>query len=177
MSRIGKLPIQIPSGVTITVDTDVITVVGPKGQLVVPHLSDVTVALEDGFAVTTRNNEERIAKAQHGLQRALLFNAVVGVTEAFEKKLEVNGVGFRVTGGGRQIDMALGFSHPVQYIAREGIELEVNKMEITVKGIDKQMVGQTAAEIRSLKKPEPYKGKGIKYADEVLLRKAGKAGK
>ncbi len=177
MSRIGKLPIQVPSGVTITVDTDVITVVGPKGQLVVPHLSDVTVKLEDGFAVTTRNNEERIAKAQHGLQRALLNNAVEGVTKAFEKKLEVNGVGFRVTGGGSVIDMALGFSHPVQYTARPGIELEVNKMEITVKGIDKQMVGQTAAEIRSLKKPEPYKGKGIKYADEVLLRKAGKAGK
>ncbi|MDB5181099.1 MAG: hypothetical protein JWO54_862 [Candidatus Saccharibacteria bacterium] len=177
MSRIGKLPIQIPSGVTITVDTDVLTVVGPKGQLVVPHMSDVTVALEDGFAITTRNNEERIAKAQHGLQRALLFNAVVGVTEAFEKKLEVNGVGFRVTGGGSVIDMALGFSHPVKYTARPGIELEVNKMEITVKGIDKQLVGQTAAEIRSLKKPEPYKGKGIKYADEVLLRKAGKAGK
>ena len=177
MSRIGKLPIQIPSGVTITVDTDVLTVVGPKGQLTVPHLSDVTVALEDGFAVTTRNNEERIAKAQHGLQRALLFNAVEGVTKAFEKKLEVNGVGFRVTGGGSVIDMALGFSHPVQYTARPGIELEVNKMEITVKGIDKQLVGQTAAEIRSLKKPEPYKGKGIKYADEVLLRKAGKAGK
>ena len=177
MSRIGKLPIQIPSGVTITVDTDVLTVVGPKGQLVVPHLSDVTVALEDGFAITTRNNEERIAKAQHGLQRALLFNAVVGVTEAFEKKLQVNGVGFRVNGGGREIDMALGFSHPVKYTAREGIELEVNKMEITVKGIDKQLVGQTAAEIRSLKKPEPYKGKGIKYADEVILRKAGKAGK
>jgi large subunit ribosomal protein L6 len=177
MSRIGKLPIQIPSGVTITVDTDVLTVVGPKGQLEVPHLSDVTVALEDGFAVTTRNNEERVAKAQHGLQRALLFNAVVGVTDAFEKKLEVNGVGFRVSGGGNTIDMALGFSHPVQYVARPGIELEVNKMEITVRGIDKQKVGQTAAEIRSLKKPEPYKGKGIKYADEVILRKAGKAGK
>jgi large subunit ribosomal protein L6 len=177
MSRIGKLPIQIPSGVTITVADDAITVVGPKGQLVVPHLSDVTVKLEDGFAVTTRNNEERIAKAQHGLQRALLFNAVVGVTEAFEKKLEVNGVGFRVNGGGQEIEMALGFSHPVKYKARDGVQLEVNKMEITVKGIDKQLVGQTAAEIRSLKKPEPYKGKGIKYADEVILRKAGKAGK
>ena len=177
MSRIGKLPIQIPSGVTITVDTDAITVVGPKGQLVVPHLSDVTVALEDGFAVTTRNNEERVAKAQHGLQRALLFNAVVGVTEAFEKKLEVNGVGFRVEGGGKEINMALGFSHPVKYVAKDGVSLEVNKMEITVSGIDKQAVGQTAAEIRSLKKPEPYKGKGIKYADEVIIRKAGKAGK
>ena len=177
MSRIGKLPIQIPSGVTITVADDAITVVGPKGQLTVPHLSDVTVAVEDGNAVVTRKNDERIAKAQHGLQRALLNNAVVGVTEAFEKKLEVNGVGFRVEGGGREINMALGFSHPVKYVARDGINLEVNKMEITVSGIDKQMVGQTAAEIRSLKKPEPYKGKGIKYADEVILRKAGKAGK
>ena len=177
MSRIGKLPIQIPSGVTITVDTDVITVVGPKGQLVVPHLSDVTVSVEEGNIIVVRKDDERIAKAQHGLQRALLNNAVDGVTKAFEKKLEVNGVGYRVTGGGQVIDMALGFSHPVQYTAREGVNLEVNKMEITVSGIDKQLVGQTAAEIRSLKKPEPYKGKGIKYADEVILRKAGKAGK
>jgi large subunit ribosomal protein L6 len=177
MSRIGKLPVQIPSGVTITVADDAITVEGPKGKLVVPHLSDVTVSLEDGNAIVTRKDDERIAKAQHGLQRALLNNAVVGVTEAFEKKLEVNGVGFRVEGGGQEITMALGFSHPVKYKAREGVTLEVNKMEITVKGIDKQAVGQTAAEIRSLKKPEPYKGKGIKYADEVILRKAGKAGK
>ncbi len=127
--------------------------------------------------MAVRGGDERIAKAQHGLQRALLNNAVVGVTEAFEKKLEVNGVGFRVEGGGQEITMALGFSHPVKYKARDGVQLEVNKMEITVKGIDKQMVGQTAAEIRALKKPEPYKGKGIKYADEVILRKAGKAGK
>jgi len=177
MSRIGKLPIQIPSGVIITVADDAITVVGPKGQLVVPHLSDVVVSQEDGNAIVTRNNDERIARAQHGLQRALLNNAVQGVTEGFEKKLEVNGVGFRVNGGGQEIDMALGFSHQVKYKARDGVSLEVNKMEITVKGIDKQLVGQTAAEIRSLKKPEPYKGKGIKYADEVILRKAGKAGK
>lgn len=177
MSRIGKLPIQIPSGVTITVGDDSITVVGPKGQLVVPHLSDVTVTLEDGNAIVTRKDDERIAKAQHGLQRALLNNAVVGVTAGFEKKLEVNGVGFRVNGGGQEIDMALGFSHPVKYRAPEGVQLTVNKMEITVNGIDKQLVGQSAAEIRALKKPEPYKGKGIKYADEVILRKAGKTGK
>ena len=177
MSRIGKLPIQIPSGVTITVDDDVITVVGPKGQLVVPHLSDVTVTLEDGKVIVTRKDDERIAKAQHGLQRALLNNAVDGVTKAFEKKLEVNGVGFRVNGGGQEIEMSLGFSHPVSYKAPSGIQLTVNKMEITVSGIDKQLVGQVAAEIRALKKPEPYKGKGIKYADEVILRKAGKAGK
>ena len=177
MSRIGKLPIEIPSGVTITVDSDVINVEGPKGKLVVPHLSDVTVALEDGSAVVTRKSDEKIAKSQHGLQRALLNNAVVGVTSGFEKKLEVNGVGFRVAGGGQEIEMQLGFSHPVKYKAQDGVTLTVNKMEIVVNGIDKQAVGQVAAEIRALKKPEPYKGKGIKYSDEVILRKAGKAGK
>ncbi len=177
MSRIGKLPIQIPSGVTITVDSDVITVKGAKGELTVPHLSDVTVSVDDGVATVTRKDDQKIAKAQHGLQRALLNNAVVGVTEGFEKKLEVNGVGFRVNGGGQEIEMSLGFSHPVKYKAQDGVTLTVNKMEITVNGIDKQKVGQTAAEIRSLKKPEPYKGKGIKYADETILRKAGKAGK
>lgn len=177
MSRIGKLPIEIPSGVTITVDSDVITVKGAKGELTVPHLSDVTVAVEDNTATVTRKDDERIAKAQHGLQRALLNNAVVGVTKGFEKKLEVNGVGFRVNGGGQEIEMSLGFSHPVKYKAPEGVQLTVEKMSITVNGIDKQQVGQTAAEIRALKKPEPYKGKGIKYADEVILRKAGKAGK
>lgn len=177
MSRIGKLPIEVPSGVTITVDSDAISVKGAKGELTVPHLSDVTVAVEDGKATVARKDDERIAKAQHGLQRSLLNNAVVGVTKGFEKKLEINGVGFRVSGGGQEIEMLLGFSHPVKYRAPEGIQLTVNKMEITVAGIDKQAVGQVAAEIRALKKPEPYKGKGIKYADEVILRKAGKTGK
>jgi large subunit ribosomal protein L6 len=177
MSRIGKLPIEIPSGVTITVDSDVITVNGSKGQLTVPHLSDVTVALEGTQAIVTRKDDEKVAKAQHGLQRSLLNNAVEGVTKEFEKKLEVNGVGFRVGGGGQAIEMQLGFSHPVKYEAPAGVKLTVDKMTITVSGIDKQQVGQIAAEIRALKKPEPYKGKGIKYADEVVLRKAGKAGK
>lgn len=177
MSRIGKLPIDLPAGVTITVGDSEITVEGAKGKLVVPHLSDVTVSIEGGQAIVTRKDDERIARAQHGLQRALLNNAVVGVTTGYEKKLEVNGVGFRVEGGGQELTMALGFSHPVKYKAQDGVQLEVNKMEITVKGIDKQAVGQTAAEIRALKKPEPYKGKGIKYADEVILRKAGKTGK
>lgn len=177
MSRIGKLPIGIPAGVTITVDSSVITVAGPKGTLTVPHLSDVTVAIVENEIVVTRKDDERIAKAQHGLQRALLNNAVTGVTKGYEKKLEVNGVGFRVNGGGKEIEMSLGFSHPVKYVAKDGITLTVEKMNITVSGADKQMVGQTAAEIRDLKKPEPYKGKGIKYADEVLRRKAGKAGK
>lgn len=177
MSRIGKLPIDVPAGVTITVDSDVISVKGAKGELTVPHLSDVTVALEGTQATVTRKDDERIAKAQHGLQRSLLQNAVDGVTKGFEKKLEINGVGFRVSGGGDQIEMQLGFSHPVKYKANDGILLAVDKMTITVSGIDKQAVGQAAAEIRSLKKPEPYKGKGIKYADEVVRRKAGKAGK
>jgi len=177
MSRIGKLPIDIPTGVTITIDSDVITVKGPKGQLTVPHLSDVTVSQEGTQAIVIRKDDEFIAKSQHGLQRALLNNAVIGVTKGYEKKLEVNGVGFRVNGGGQKIDMVLGFSHPVEYTAKDGINLAVEKMTITVSGIDKQAVGQTAAEIRSIKKPEPYKGKGIKYADEVLRHKAGKAGK
>lgn len=177
MSRIGKLPITIPSGVTITVDSDVLTVKGAKGELTVPHLSDVTVDVTDGVATVTRKDDEKIAKAQHGLQRALLQNAVDGVTKGFEKKLEVNGVGFRVSGGGQAIELALGFSHPVHYAAPAGVSLTVEKMNIIVAGIDKQQVGQVAAEIRALKKPEPYKGKGIKYADEVILRKAGKTGK
>lgn len=177
MSRIGKLPVAIPSGVTITVDSEVITVKGPKGELTVPHLSDVTVAEEDGKMIVTRKDDERIAKAQHGLQRSLLNNAVEGVTKGFEKKLEVNGVGFRVAMSGADLEMQLGFSHPVKYKAPEGVQITTNKMEITVSGIDKQQVGQAAAEIRALKKPEPYKGKGIKYAGEQILRKAGKAGK
>lgn len=177
MSRIGKLPIEIPSGVTITVDSDVIKVVGAKGELTVPHLSDVTVAVEDGVATVTRKDDERVAKAQHGLQRALLNNAVVGVTKGFEKKLEVNGVGFRVATQGNTLEMSLGFSHPVKYTAPAGVTVSNDKMVITVAGIDKQQVGQVSAEIRALKKPEPYKGKGIKYVDEVILRKAGKAGK
>ncbi|MEI7539561.1 MAG: 50S ribosomal protein L6 [Candidatus Saccharibacteria bacterium] len=177
MSRIGKLPIAIPSGVTITVDSNVISVKGPKGELTVPHLSDVTVSVDGAQAIVVRQDDERVAKEQHGLQRTLLNNAVVGVTKGYEKKLEVNGVGFRVNGGGQSIEMLLGFSHPVKYNAPKGISLLIDKMNITVSGIDKQAVGQTAAEIRSLKKPEPYKGKGIKYADEVLRHKAGKAGK
>lgn len=177
MSRIGKLPIDVPAGVTITVDSDVISVKGPKGELTVPHLSDVTVTVEGTQALVARKDDEKIAKSQHGLQRALVFNAVEGVTKAFEKKLEVNGVGFRVSGGGDKIEMLLGFSHPVNYTSIPGVELAVEKMTITVSGIDKQAVGQVAAEIRALKKPEPYKGKGIKYAGEEILRKAGKAGK
>jgi large subunit ribosomal protein L6 len=137
----------------------------------------VNVKQDGGQLIVTRKDDEPVSRANHGLQRALLNNAVIGVTNGFEKKLEINGVGFRLSGGPQEIEMSLGFSHPVKYKAPAGVTLTTNKMEITVNGIDKQAVGQVAAEIRSLKKPEPYKGKGIKYADEVILRKAGKAGK
>lgn len=177
MSRIGKLPVDIPAGVTITVGDKDITVAGPKGTLQVPIQNNTTTKVEENKIVVTRKDDEPESKAWHGLQRALLQNAVIGVTKGFEKKLEINGVGFRLSGGGREITMALGFSHPVKYNAPEGIELKTDKMEITVSGIDKQKVGQCAAEIRALKKPEPYKGKGIKYVDEHIIRKAGKAGK
>ena len=177
MSRIGKQPIEIPAGVTITVGDKDITVAGPKGSLVVPVQPQTETKVEGTQIVVTRKDDEPKSRAWHGLQRALLNNAVQGVTKGFEKKLEINGVGFRLQGGGKQIEMALGFSHPVKYTAPEGVELKTEKMEITVSGIDKQLVGQVAAEIRALKKPEPYKGKGIKYADEFIVRKAGKAGK
>lgn len=176
MSRIGKLPIQIPSGVTITVDQDAIVVTGPKGTLSQQNLSHVTVAATDSVATVTRKSDEKVARAQHGLMRALVNNMVNGVSKGFEKKLELNGVGYRVSGGGQALNMTLGFSHPVEYKAPQGIQFTVEKNLITVSGIDKQQVGQVAAEVRALKKPEPYKGKGIKYIDEVIVRKAGKAG-
>ena len=177
MSRIGKQPVDIPAGVTITVGESEITVAGPKGTLQVPVQPNTSTTVEGTQIVVTRKDDEPKSKAWHGLQRALLNNAVKGVTTGFEKKLEINGVGFRLSGGPKEIEMALGFSHPVKYTAPEGVTLTTNKMEITVSGIDKQKVGQVAAEIRALKKPEPYKGKGIKYVDEVIIRKAGKAGK
>ena len=176
MSRIGKLPIQIPAGVTITVDADYISVTGPKGTLTQFTLPHVDVTIDGDVLTVTRKSDEKIARAQHGLMRALIQNLVTGVTKGFEKKLEVNGVGFRVSGGGQALNMSLGFSHPIEYKAMEGVNLTVEKNLITVSGIDKQKVGQVAAEIRSFKKPEPYKGKGIKYVDEVILRKAGKTG-
>ena len=181
MSRIGKLPVKIPAGVTITVDDDFITVKGPKGELKQFTLPEVSVKVEGDEAIVSRVDDSKIAKSRHGLLRALIANMVEGVSKGFEKKLEINGVGFRLAGKGPQeIEMSLGFSHPVSYKAPDGITLAVDTkghMHITVSGADKQKVGQVAAEIRAIKKPEPYKGKGIKYADETILRKAGKAGK
>ncbi|HXH26689.1 MAG TPA: 50S ribosomal protein L6, partial [Candidatus Acidoferrum sp.] len=154
----------------------VVNVTGTKGKLSQSLLSEVEVTITDGQASVTRKSDEQLARAQHGLMRTLINNMVVGVSKGFEKKLELNGVGYRVNGGGQAISMTLGFSHPVEYKAPEGIQLQVEKNLITVSGIDKQKVGQVAAEIRALKKPEPYKGKGIKYVDEQIIRKAGKTG-
>lgn len=176
MSRIGKLPIQIPTGVTITVDSDAVRVQGPKGQLEQFLLPEVKVKVEDGQVLVERVDDSKIAKSRHGLMRSLINNMVTGVTEGFSKSLEIKGVGFRLEGGGRDIQMSLGFSHPIKYQAPEGIDLKVDKMNLTVSGIDKQKVGQVAAEIRAFKKPEPYKGKGIRYEGEQIIRKAGKAG-
>ncbi len=177
MSRIGKQPIEIPAGVTITVDDTIVKVQGPKGELEQQIVEGVTVAQEDGQIVVKRESDERIPKANHGLMRTLINNMVVGVTQGFEKKLEVNGVGFRQQVQGQVLKMSLGFSHEIEYKLPDGIQANVEQNVITVSGISKQKVGQTAAEIRAFKKPEPYKGKGIKYIDERILRKSGKSGK
>lgn len=177
MSRIGKLPIAIPSGVTITVDPDNITVAGSKGTLKQFTLPGVTVTQENNEIIVTRVNDEPKNRANHGLLRALINNMVVGVTKGFEKKLEINGVGFRVALAGSNLKMNLGFSHEVIYEIPQGITAKVEGMSITISGISKQQVGQVAAEVRALKKPEPYKGKGIKYSDERIIRKSGKSGK
>lgn len=177
MSRIGKLPIVVPSGVTITVDPDTITVAGPKGTLKQFTMDGVTVTQEDGNLVVTRINDEPKNRAKHGLMRALLNNMVQGVTAGFSKQLEINGVGYRVAMAGTGLKLNLGFSHDVNFALPQGVTATVEQNKITVTGIDKQQVGQVAAEIRALKKPEPYKGKGIKYADERIIRKSGKSGK
>jgi len=177
MSRVGKLPIGIPSGVTITVDPDTITVAGSKGTLTQFTMPDITVAQADGQVLVTRANDEPKVRAKHGLMRALVNNMVVGVSTGFSKQLEINGVGFRVALAGSDLKMQLGFSHEVVYHLPAGITAVVEQNKISISGISKQQVGQVAAEIRSLKKPEPYKGKGIKYADERIIRKSGKSGK
>ena len=177
MSRVGKQPIAIPSGVTITVDPDTITVAGSKGTLTQFTMPGITVKQEEGNIVVTRENDEPTNRAKHGLMRSLVNNMVVGVSQGFSKKLEVNGVGFRVALAGSDLKMNLGFSHEVVYHLPQGITATVEQTNITISGIDKQQVGQVAAEIRALKKPEPYKGKGIKYADERIIRKSGKSGK
>jgi large subunit ribosomal protein L6 len=177
MSRVGKLPIAVPSGVTITVDPDTITVAGSKGTLSQFTMPGITVKNEDGTVTVTRINDEPKIRAKHGLMRALINNMVAGVSNGFSKTLEINGVGFRVALQGTDLKMNLGFSHDVIYKLPQGITATVEQNKITVTGISKQQVGQVAAEIRALKKPEPYKGKGIKYEGERIIRKSGKSGK
>lgn len=177
MSRIGKLPITVPSGVTITVDPNEIVVAGPKGTLKQFTMPGVTVKQEENQVVVARVNDEPKNRAKHGLMRALLNNMVQGVTQGFSKQLEIIGVGYRVNMQGADLKFNLGFSHDVIYKLPQGVSATVEQNKITVTGIDKQQVGQAAAEIRALKKPEPYKGKGIKYADERIIRKSGKSGK
>lgn len=176
MSRIGKSVIDVPAGVEVSEASDVITVKGPKGELTVTLPQNIKMETTDDQKVQfVRSNEEKKTKSEHGLVRSLTANCIQGVTEGFEKKLEVNGVGFKVNLAGKNLKLALGFSHDVMFAVPEDIEIIVDGNNITVKGINKQRVGQVAAQIRELKKPEPYKGKGIKYEDEVILRKAGKA--
>jgi large subunit ribosomal protein L6 len=177
MSRVGKQPIKVPSGVTVTVDNDFVTVNGSKGSLQQPMLPGIKIAQEDDSVLVSRQNDEAVNRARHGLMRSLVNNMVSGVSQGFEKKLEINGVGYRVQQQGQDLKFNLGFSHDVIYKVPEGIQIAIEQNVITISGIDKQQVGQVAAEIRALKKPEPYKGKGIKYVDERIIRKSGKSGK
>ncbi len=177
MSRIGKAPISIPTGVEVKVDGDTVEVKGPKGSLSQTINDTITVAVDDGTLTVDRVNDERENRALHGLTRALLFNMVVGVTEGYSKELTAVGVGYRAALKGKDLELQVGFSHPVSIEAPDGITFEVPEpTKIIVIGIDKQKVGQIAANIRAVRPPEPYKGKGIRYKDEYVRRKAGKAG-
>lgn len=177
MSRVGKSPITVPSGVSLSLDTDIITVTGPKGTLSVNKLPSLSFNQNESIVTVSRDNEEQTVRAQHGLMRSLVQNMVTGVSTGFEKKLELNGVGYRVALAGSDLRLQLGFSHEVVYALPPDVKVTVEQNIITVQGIDKQLVGQVAADIRALKKPEPYKGKGIKYIDERIIRKSGKSGK
>jgi large subunit ribosomal protein L6 len=178
MSRIGKLPIEIPKGVKINFVDSVLTVQGPNGKLSRLIMPCVSLDFSETSLEVTRNDEATTSRAAHGLTRTLINNMVIGVTKGFQTDLEINGVGYRAEVKGKELVLSLGYSHPVNFPIPEGIAIEVEKMtKLSVKGYDKEMVGQTAAKIRSFRGPEPYKGKGIKYADETILRKAGKTGK
>lgn len=177
MSRVGKLPISIPSGVSVSIDTEWITVTGSKGTLKQFTMPGIKVEQIEDKIIVTRINDERENRSRHGLMRSLISNMIEGVSQGFEKKLEINGVGYRVAQAGSGLKLNLGFSHDVNYSLPSGITASIEQNVITVSGIDKQLVGQVAAEIRALKKPEPYKGKGIKYVGERIIRKSGKSGK
>jgi large subunit ribosomal protein L6 len=178
MSRIGKLPIEIPKGVKLNYIDSVLSVKGPNGELSRQIMPCVTLDISETSIIVSRNDENTSTRAAHGLTRTLINNIVTGVTKGFKTDLEINGVGYRAEVKGKELVLSLGFSHPVNFAIPDGIVIDVDKMtKLSVKGFDKELVGQTAAKIRSFRGPEPYKGKGIKYADETILRKAGKTGK
>jgi large subunit ribosomal protein L6 len=178
MSRIGKKPVAIPGGVTVEVNDNNIVVKGPKGELSYAHLPEVSVVIEDNQAIVTRIDDSIDARARHGLTRQLINNMVIGVSEGYEKKLEIIGVGYKAQAKGKTVTLNLGHSHAIDYAAPEGIDIaqdEKNKQILIIKGINKEDVGQAAADIRSFRPPEPYKGKGVRYVGEHVIRKAGKA--
>jgi len=178
MSRIGRLPITIPAGVDVTIDGSVVVVKGPKGELTLTVASPIAVTKDDNQIVVTRPDDERESRSLHGLTRTLINNQIIGVTEGYKKSLEVVGTGYRVAAKGNSIEFALGFSHSITVAPPAGISFTVDGVnKLTVSGIDKQAVGEVAANIRKLRKPEPYKGKGVRYAGEIVRRKAGKSGK
>ena len=178
MSRIGKIPIPVPAGVDVSIDGAKVAIKGPKGTLEHNVPAPIQVVHDGGALVVTRPDDERVSRSLHGLTRTLLANCVTGVTDGYTKKLEIVGTGYRVTAKGPDLEFALGFSHPVLITAPEGIAFTVEApTRFSVSGISKQQVGEVAANIRKLRKPEPYKGKGVRYAGEVVRRKAGKAGK
>jgi large subunit ribosomal protein L6 len=183
MSRVGKKPISLPKGVEVRLDGSEIVVKGPKGQVKTPLVDGISMNVDNGTITLSRKDEERQSRANHGLVRALLANGIKGVSEGFRRELEVIGVGYRAEVKGREVVFQLGYSHPINFKIPEGIEIAIEKaklgssaqVQVNITGVDKQKVGQTAAEIRSLREPDPYKGKGIKYMEEVIRRKAGKA--
>lgn len=178
MSRIGRLPIEIPAGVTVTADGQLVTVKGPKGELSLTVSRPIEVNIEDAQVLVTRPDDERASRSLHGLTRTLISNQIIGVTQGYSKGLEIVGTGYRVAQKGNSVEFALGFSHPVLIDPPAGISLTVDgNTKLTVSGIDKQAVGEVAANIRKIRKPEPYKGKGVRYAGEIVRRKAGKSGK
>jgi len=178
MSRIGRIPVVIPAGVTVDVkDNNYVVVKGSKGTLERELAAEMDIKIEDGKVVVSRPNDLKRMKALHGLTRTLIQNMVIGVSKGYEKTLEVNGVGYKAAKQGKKLVLSLGYSHPVEMVDPEGLDTTVDGNKIIVKGIDKEKVGQYAAEIREKRRPEPYKGKGIKYADEVIRRKVGKTGK
>lgn len=178
MSRIGKLPIEIPSGVQVKLHNSQLTVVGPKGTLSRSVLEGVALEIGEKNILVTRKSEDKKAQSFHGLTRTLINNMVVGVTKGFETILDITGVGYRAEAKENYLTLSLGYSHPIHFLLPAGVSVEVEKMtKVFVRGADKELVGQTAAKIRSFRAPEPYKGKGIRYSDETILRKAGKTGK